>query len=327
MNSTTSSKVAGTKFAQQSLGSYRFLLTSRAGFTIFTLFAIVFFAIGVAQTLTVSGLQVFEVRYDNECGTEANCSVDLAVGSDLVGPLVLYYRLTNFYQNHRRYVTSRAADQLRGDYVSGAALDTCDPIRDNGTGALLVPCGLAAVSFFNDSFDVTPSLPLNDSEIAWAADRRSLFGSPNKRYEEEGADFWLNQSGVEGGQTNEHFIVWMRLAALSNIVKVYKRCDNCTVAAGNYTVQIANKYPVDSFNGEKWVGIREEHIFGARNKFFEILCWVLGAVWFTVDIALIILHVAKPRQPGDRTLIRILIAQAETQSMAPGRDRRREVSL
>jgi hypothetical protein len=31
------------------------------------------------------------------------------------GPLYLYYELTNFFQNHRRYYQSRDINQLRGE--------------------------------------------------------------------------------------------------------------------------------------------------------------------------------------------------------------------
>jgi LEM3 (ligand-effect modulator 3) family / CDC50 family len=32
------------------------------------------------------------------------CNVTINVKKDMDGPVYLYYRLTNFYQNHRRYV-------------------------------------------------------------------------------------------------------------------------------------------------------------------------------------------------------------------------------
>jgi hypothetical protein len=286
--------------------------------------------IAILQTSTVSRLHIFEVRYDDECDNKPNCSVDLHIDSDLDGRLIFYYRLTHFHQNHRRYVTSRAADQLHGDYVADGGLDACDPLRRNASGAILVPCGLAARSFFNDTFDVTHeshSFPLSDSGIAWDADRRLLFGRPSELYAAEGADLWLDSAGVAGGQTNEHFIVWMRLAALPDLEKVYLKCDSCQVAAGTYTVLITNNYPVDSFKGEKWVGIREERAFGARNKFFEVLCWVLGAVWSAVALALVALHCLKPRRPGDRAFIMTLIAEAEAKAIAARRQDSREVGI
>ena len=56
-------------------------------------------------------------------------------------PVYLYYQLTNFYQNHRRYAKSYFSEQLQGTvFESGAsALDQCAPLKSNGT--LVRVCG------------------------------------------------------------------------------------------------------------------------------------------------------------------------------------------
>ena len=41
------------------------------------------------------------------------CQVQFEVGK-MKGPIYLYYRLHNFYANHRRYVKSFSEDQLNG---------------------------------------------------------------------------------------------------------------------------------------------------------------------------------------------------------------------
>lgn len=75
-------------------------------------------------------------------------------------PVYLYYRLDNYYQNHRRYVKSRNDNQLRGiggeDYT---ALQDCDPVigpgspsKDTPVDQLYFPCGLIAKSVFNGMF-------------------------------------------------------------------------------------------------------------------------------------------------------------------------------
>lgn len=65
----------------------------------------------------------------------------------------IYYGLTNFYQNHRRYVRSRDDDQLHGDSKSpGSLIDDCDPYKTisiNGTTYGYAPCGAIANSLFN----------------------------------------------------------------------------------------------------------------------------------------------------------------------------------
>jgi hypothetical protein len=45
-------------------------------------------------------------------------------------PVYVYYRLENYYQNHRRYVKSRNDAQLRGqELTSYGDLEDCDPIK------------------------------------------------------------------------------------------------------------------------------------------------------------------------------------------------------
>jgi len=78
------------------------------------------------------------------------CIVEFDVPAELQAPVFMYYKLTNFYQNHRRYVNSLDSDQLKGKYVSPADLNDgdCDPL---GTlnGVAVYPCGLIANSLFN----------------------------------------------------------------------------------------------------------------------------------------------------------------------------------
>ena len=65
--------------------------------------------------------------------------------------MYLYYQLTNFYQNHRRYAKSFLSDQNLGTvFEKGAsALTQCQPPNANGS-LVLNPCGLIANTLFND---------------------------------------------------------------------------------------------------------------------------------------------------------------------------------
>ena len=68
------------------------------------------------------------------------------------GQVYMYYGLTNFYQNHRRYVKSRDDDQLRGEHISGNNLNSdCEPYKTyNDTSDVgIAPCGAIANSIFN----------------------------------------------------------------------------------------------------------------------------------------------------------------------------------
>lgn len=70
--------------------------------------------------------------------------------ADLQPSVFMYYKLTNFFQNHRRYVQSLDTDQLKGKGVSVKDLhdSDCKPLDQIDTKAIY-PCGLIANSLFN----------------------------------------------------------------------------------------------------------------------------------------------------------------------------------
>lgn len=78
------------------------------------------------------------------------CRLKFELPADFKHPVFVYYKLTNYYQNHRRYVQSLNADQLRGKAVSAAALrnSNCKPLDALGDKPIY-PCGLIANSVFN----------------------------------------------------------------------------------------------------------------------------------------------------------------------------------
>lgn len=86
-------------------------------------------------------------------GQQTVCSILFGVEHEMQPPILLYYRMTNFYQNHRRYVQSINEDQIKGLAMSSAALnsaDDCKPlITDPVSGLPYYPCGLIANSRFN----------------------------------------------------------------------------------------------------------------------------------------------------------------------------------
>lgn len=73
----------------------------------------------------------------------------------LQGNVYMYYGLSNYYQNHRRYVKSRDDDQLLGRLSATPSTD-CVPFayEDTDTGAQMpiAPCGAIANSLFNGSY-------------------------------------------------------------------------------------------------------------------------------------------------------------------------------
>lgn len=65
--------------------------------------------------------------------------------------MFIYYGLSNFYQNHRRYVKSRDDAQLNGKVDPNGPSSECSPFDSDPEGSkiFIVPCGAIANSMFN----------------------------------------------------------------------------------------------------------------------------------------------------------------------------------
>ena len=107
--------------------------------------------------------------------------------------MFLYYGLTNFYQNHRRYVKSRDNKQLYGDLSSG--IEECSPFLtkkvEGQPDQRYAPCGAIANSLFNDtivleycekkscqSIDTWKTVKVTGRGIAWESDKQYKFKNP-----------------------------------------------------------------------------------------------------------------------------------------------------
>ena len=49
------------------------------------------------------------IRYDHQCKGLKNCTIEFTPTHDLINPKI-YYKLENFYANHRSFVKSRSYD-------------------------------------------------------------------------------------------------------------------------------------------------------------------------------------------------------------------------
>jgi len=94
-----------------------------------------------------------------DVSSQLQCVILFEVPADLGPKVLLYYKLTNFFQNHRRYVKSLNSDQLKGKGVSSGDLESsnCKPLATRD-GKPIYPCGLIANSFFNGTLSSHPLL-------------------------------------------------------------------------------------------------------------------------------------------------------------------------
>ena len=188
------------------------------------------------------------------------CKIQFPIPNNIGPPVLFYYRLTNFYQNHRRYVKSVDTDQLKGKAVSASTIKSgsCDPLRLDGNGKPYYPCGLIANSRFNDTFKSPVNVnvrgasassqmyQMTDKGIAWNSDKE-LYGETTYKLEDIAVPpNWRDQWPY--GYTEQHpppnlaedegFQVWMRTAGLPAFSKLALRNDDTTMQCGTYQVDI-----------------------------------------------------------------------------------------
>jgi LEM3 (ligand-effect modulator 3) family / CDC50 family len=189
------------------------------------------------------------------------CQIRFTVPTDFTPPVMLYYRLTNFYQNHRRYVKSVDEGQLKGQNKTSAQLESdggCTPLTTAPNGKPYYPCGLIANSLFNDTFQPPVLLNVGGSsasnetynmtaqDINWSSDA-SRFGKTTYTNDQVmPPPNWMLK--YPNGYDDEHpipnlskwyeFQVWMRTAGLPTFSKLALRNPNDIMKAGTYQVDI-----------------------------------------------------------------------------------------
>jgi len=161
---------------------------------------------------STTGLQAPQWQYTYDAAAtditrRARCRIQFTVPKTLESSVFMYYKLTNYYQNHRRYVRSYNSDQFKGVPVSASTLDgdACDPlsVRD---GLPIYPCGLIANSVFNDTFDqpvlvqvagsadtVNQIYDMTDEGITWPGESRKYSQTRYELGQAVPPPFWLER--------------------------------------------------------------------------------------------------------------------------------------
>lgn len=245
------------------------------------------------------------------------CQLRFTIPKAMEAPVMMYYRLTNYYQNQRLYVRSVNWDQLKGDALAAGDLGDCDPLISPDTGAtagpVYYPCGMIANSMFSDQISdlvaedgTAYSFPPKD--IAWSCDE-SRYG-PSKYTLDQVAPppYWtwdatlVNPDGtykrLPDLQADERFQVWMRVAGLPTFLKAYGKRQS-ELPAGTYTVTIDSNFQVISYGATKSLVLSTTSWMGGKNTFIGVMYIVTGSVFLLTAAAFLVKHLVRPRALGD----------------------------
>lgn len=329
---TASKRPKNTALKQQRLPAWQPILTAKTVLPLFFTIGVIFVVLGGVLLYYSNIINEFVIDY-TDCKSVANsaikcsdvnsnsqcvCAINFSLSTSFQSPVFMYYGLSNFYQNHRRYVKSRDDNQLLGQSVSSVNSE-CSPYdKPNGT-FFYAPCGAIANSLFNDSFSVSyngmagisnpVSVPLLATGIAWSTDKNIKFQNPANwnnmvRPPNWNRDVWnLSTDPTNNGYKNEDLIVWMRTAALPTFRKFYRRVDHAnnpfttSLPAGNYTVLINYNFPVTVFEGRKSFIISTTSWIGGKNPFLGIAYLVVGSLCIVLGFVFLIIHFKFSRSP------------------------------
>ncbi|XP_054474317.1 cell cycle control protein 50A-like isoform X2 [Anoplopoma fimbria] len=328
-----SKKPENTAFKQQRLPAWQPILTAGTVLPAFFIIGLLFIPVGIGLFVTSNNIKEFQIDYTGadmsspcfNCSQNfswnstrpCTCTIPFYLEQPYESNVYVYYGLSNFYQNHRRYVKSRDDSQLNGNMKSlMEPSKECEPYARHENKPI-APCGAIANSMFNDTLELfynDPNgtkiqIPLNNTGIAWWTDKHVKFGNPGGNNPNLTAVFqgttkpvnWrrpvyeLDSDPSNNGFINEDFIVWMRTAALPTFRKLYRIISKKnsmvpTLPRGNYTLEVVYNYPVRSFEGRKRMILSTISWMGGKNPFLGIAYITVGSVCFFLGVVLLIIH-------------------------------------
>lgn len=274
---------------------------------------------GIVIQLSNNRVIEFSSSYNSDCSIPTGsytqtCTVISQVSDNMPQPSYLYYELTKIWQNHRKYVKSVNALQIRGE-TDYSAEDKCKPLIKGLDNKILYPCGLQGWSYFNDDIKVKVIRGSNDicddttsgSECT-SKENIALEVDTSKRFAQNMDSYNINihtQTVAQvnnyraetqiPGLTSESLMVWMRMAATPTFKKIYSIINIDLQKDDVIHFSITANFNSDVFGGSKTLVVSTMEQHGGNNKVLSGLFLSVGTfVLLSLFFIFILQRVLKP---------------------------------
>ena len=281
-----------SKFLQQKILGWRPIPTISCITITYISLAIFFIIFGILILVFTSQLNEISIRYDNCQCQNPSCQKSIQIYEKMKKPVMIYYQIDGFSQNHKAYMNSKSDKQLKGEDISKEDLiksGVCDNIlyiKDIDSNAknnladdkIAIPCGKMPKSYLRDKFE---NWTINGAEINITKED-IIYKSDKQKYKY----IESTQNGIWTNVTDENFINWMKPSPFSNprklwgIIKDQDLEKDCILS-----LEITNlKY----CNNTKYIILATRNVFGGKSMFLGLFYIIFGILCLIASITFII---------------------------------------
>jgi hypothetical protein len=106
------------------------------------------------------------------------------------------------------------------------------------------------------------------------------------------------------GVLNEHFVVWMRTAALPNFRKLYGYIDVVIPAGSTLTFNVQANWAVQQSQSAKALVVSDNYMFGGKNHWLGTMFIAVGGIAAVLGLFFLVIQLFFPRKLGDRKYLK-----------------------
>jgi len=271
----------------------------------------------------------------NPCGLIANTFFNdiftLVKGEDVNGkPLLLQEKgiawasdLEYKYDHPQGFRKELCEDEYRQPILlpANTSVTTFTVVDNNGTNITTSPVDPETLAETEPLFRLgcnpiccsKPTETTYQDDIAWSCSEPAISPDDGQcwryHYPDEDTTQYLYEtypnviSPLEG-VTNEHFVVWMRVATLPTFRKLYGYFNQTIKAGTKFTIEVEANYVVASFKGSKSIIVSTNNIFGGKNPVLGTSFIGVGFICLVSAIFFTLKHWLKPRKLADKKYLR-----------------------